>query len=103
LCVYCALQVVYQSGSEITQSHIPGFATATPNPPPPIPMPPSHHQHRSVSPAVSVATMQQTFSNQPAAQQVASYASQAQQQPPASVVPNPYSAQQQPQVFAIEH
>jgi len=47
--------------------------------------------------------MQQTFSNQPAAQQVASYATQAQQQPPTSVVPNPYSAQQQPQVFAIEH
>jgi hypothetical protein len=44
--------------------------------------------------------MQQTFSNQPATQQVASYASQA-QQPPASVVPNPYSAQSQ--VFAIEH
>lgn len=90
-------QVVYQSGSEVTQSHIPGFATATPNPPPPIPMPPSHHQHGSVSPAVSVATMQQTYSSQPAAQQVATYASQAQQQPPASVVPNPYSTQQQPQ------
>jgi len=92
-----AQQVVYQPGGELTQSHIPGFATATPNPPPPIPMPPSHHQHRSVSPAVSVGTMQQTFSNQPAAQQVTSYASQAQQQPPTTVVPNPYSTQQQPQ------
>jgi len=66
-------------------------------------MPPSHLPHLSVSPVVSVATMQQTFSNQPAAQQVTNYASQAQQQPPTSVVPNPYSAQQQPQVFTIEH
>lgn len=62
-------------------------------------MPPSHHQHRSVSPAA----MQQTYCNQPAAQQVATYASQAQQQPQASVVPNPYSTQQQSQVHVIEH
>jgi hypothetical protein len=93
------LQVVYQSGSELTQSHIPGFATATPNPPPPIPTPPSHHQHRSISPAVPVAAMQQAYSNQPATQQVATYASQAQQQPQPTVVPNPYTAQQQTQVY----
>jgi len=102
-CICFALQVVYQPGSELAQSHIPGFATATPNPPPPIPMPPSHHQHRSLSPAVSVGTLQQTYSNQPAAQQVANYASQAQQPPQASVVPNPYTTHQQPQVHVIEH
>jgi hypothetical protein len=59
-------------------------------------MPPSHHQHRSISPAVSVATMQQSY-NQPTSQQVSSYASQS-QQPQANVVPNPYSTQKQPQV-----
>ncbi|XP_021916689.1 caprin homolog isoform X2 [Zootermopsis nevadensis] len=88
-----AQQVVYQSGSELTQSHIPGFAATTPNPPPPIPMPPSHHQHRSISPAVPVATLQQTYNQ--SATQVSAYVSQAQQ--PQANVPNPYSTQKQPQ------
>jgi hypothetical protein len=64
-------------------------------------MPPSHHQHRSISPAVSVTAMQQTY-NQPATQQVSTYASQT-QQPQTSAVPNPYSTQKQPQVHVIKH
>ncbi|XP_049809832.1 caprin homolog isoform X1 [Schistocerca nitens] len=87
-------QVVFQAPAEMTQAHIPGFASTTPNPPPPIPMPPSH-QTQPVVPsqpsaqfAAAAATVQQ--------QQImsATFVSQAkpQQQPPAFV-----PAQQQKQ------
>lgn len=71
------VQVVFQASSEITQAHIPGFATGTPNPPPPIPMPPSHQlQQQAVPPPV----VQQFTTAPPPQTPVVTYASQAQQQ-----------------------